>query len=37
MFTLSDSGLRSVRWLILALMPLIPAIFGAVIWWQRRA
>jgi hypothetical protein len=37
MFTLSDAGLRSVRWLVLALMPLIPAIFGAIIWWQRRA
>src|SRR5947207_11808113 len=36
-FTLTDSGLRNVRWLILLLMPLIPAIFGTVIWWQRRA
>jgi hypothetical protein len=37
MFTLTDSGLRNVRWLVLLLMPLIPAVFGIVIWWQRRA
>ncbi|MFN2540866.1 MAG: Gldg family protein, partial [Chthoniobacterales bacterium] len=37
MFTLSDTGLRSVRWLVLLLIPLIPAVFGTVIWWQRRA
>jgi len=37
MFTLNDAGLRTARWLVLLLMPLIPAIFGAVIWWQRRA
>jgi ABC-2 type transport system permease protein len=37
MFTLNEAGLRSVRWLVLVLMPLIPAIFGAFIWWQRRA
>ena len=37
MFTLNETGLRSVRWLVLVLMPLIPAVFGAFIWWQRRA
>ena len=37
MFTLAENGLRSVRWLVLVLMPLIPAVFGFVIWWQRRA
>jgi ABC-type uncharacterized transport system involved in gliding motility auxiliary subunit len=37
MFTLNETGLRSMRWLVLVLMPLIPAIFGAIIWWQRRA
>jgi hypothetical protein len=36
-FTLSESALKNARWLILVLMPLIPAIVGAVIWWQRRA
>jgi ABC-type uncharacterized transport system involved in gliding motility auxiliary subunit len=37
MFTLAENGLRSLRWLVLVLMPLIPAVFGFVIWWQRRA
>src|SRR5437870_5984216 len=37
MFTLAENGLRSVRWLVLILMPLVPAVFGFVIWWQRRA
>ncbi len=36
-FTLTESGLSRVRWLILLLMPLIPAVFGTVMWWQRRA
>ena len=36
-FTLTESGLSRVRWLILLVMPLIPALFGAVMWWQRRA
>jgi hypothetical protein len=36
-FTLSEAALRSVRWLILVLMPLIPAIVGTIVWWQRRA
>ncbi|MFL6531649.1 MAG: GldG family protein [Chthoniobacterales bacterium] len=36
-FTLDDSALRSLRWIILVLMPLIPAVAGAAMWWQRRA
>lgn len=36
-FTLSDDALRSVRWLILILMPLVPAIIGVAVWWRRRA
>jgi ABC-type uncharacterized transport system len=36
-FTLSESALKNVRWLILVLMPLIPAIVGTLVWWQRRA
>lgn len=35
-FSLSEDALRSVRWLILVLMPLIPAVIGAGVWWQRR-
>jgi ABC-type uncharacterized transport system len=35
-FTLNEDALRSLRWIILAFMPLIPAVIGAVVWWQRR-
>ncbi len=35
-FTLDENGLRSLRWMILVLMPLIPAVIGSVVWWQRR-
>jgi ABC-type uncharacterized transport system len=35
-FTLEDKSLRNLRWLILALIPLIPAILGFAVWWQRR-
>jgi hypothetical protein len=36
-FTLSEDALRTVRLVILLLMPLVPAIIGAAVWWQRRA
>lgn len=36
-FSLSDEAMRSVRWIILFLMPLIPAVIGTTVWWQRRA
>ena len=36
-FSLSDDAMRNVRWVILLLMPLIPAVIGTVVWWQRRA
>jgi len=35
-FTLTEDSLRSLRWIILLFMPLIPAVIGAVVWWQRR-
>jgi hypothetical protein len=35
-FSLNEDALRSVRWLILILMPLIPAVIGAAVWWKRR-
>ncbi len=35
-FTLTESALSHVRWLILVLMPLIPAFIGAAVWWRRR-
>jgi hypothetical protein len=36
-FTLEPPSLRNLRWLILVLMPLVPAIFGWAVWWRRRA
>lgn len=36
-FSLTEDSLRSVRWIILVLLPLFPAIIGSVVWWQRRA
>jgi hypothetical protein len=36
-FTLSDDALRNVRWLILVVMPLFPAVIGTAVWWKRRA
>ncbi len=36
-FSLDEKALRNLRWLILVLMPLIPAVIGTAVWWQRRA
>ena len=35
-FSLDEDQLRRLRWMILVLMPLIPAVIGGVVWWQRR-
>jgi ABC-2 type transport system permease protein len=35
-FTLSDEALARLRWIILVFMPLVPAVIGTVVWWQRR-
>jgi ABC-type uncharacterized transport system len=35
-FSLDPEGLRRLRWIVLVLMPLIPAAIGTVVWWQRR-
>ena len=35
-FTLDDRALRNLRWLILVLLPLLPAVVGFGVWWQRR-
>src|SRR5437868_3807399 len=35
-FSLDPEALRRLRWILLVLMPLIPAAIGTVIWWQRR-
>jgi len=36
-FSLDDSAIRNMRWLILVLLPLIPAVLGFGVWWYRRA
>jgi ABC-type uncharacterized transport system involved in gliding motility auxiliary subunit len=36
-FSLNDDALRNLKWLILVLLPLIPAVIGVAVWWQRRA
>ncbi len=36
-FNLDENALRNLWWLILVLMPLIPATIGVAVWWQRRA
>ncbi len=35
-FSLSDEALARLRWIVLVFMPLIPAVIGTVVWWQRR-
>jgi hypothetical protein len=35
-FSLSGEALAQLRWIVLVLMPLIPAAIGTVVWWQRR-
>ncbi len=36
-FSLDENAMRNLRWLILLLMPLVPAAIGVAVWWQRRA
>jgi len=36
-FSLDENALRNLRWLILVIMPLIPAALGLIVWWRRRA
>jgi len=36
-FSLSEQSLHSLRWIILVLMPLVPALLGLIVWWRRRA
>jgi hypothetical protein len=35
-FSLSGDVLARLRWIVLVFMPLIPAVIGTVVWWQRR-
>lgn len=36
-FVLDEKALRNLRWIVLVLMPLVPAILGLAVWWRRRA
>lgn len=36
-FSIGEDALGNVRWIILVLIPLIPAVLGVLVWWQRRA
>src|SRR6266571_263055 len=36
MFSLSEEALRWLRWIVLVFMPLVPAVIGTMVWWQRR-
>jgi hypothetical protein len=36
-FSLDENAMRNLRWLILVLLPLIPAVLGLGVWWYRRA
>jgi hypothetical protein len=36
-FSLEDNAMRNLRWLILVLLPLVPAVLGFAVWWQRRS
>jgi ABC-type uncharacterized transport system len=36
-FSLNEDALRSLRWMILVLMPLVFVVLGTVVWWKRRA
>ena len=35
-FSLNGDALARLRWIVLVFMPLIPAVIGTVVWWQRR-
>jgi hypothetical protein len=36
-FSLDDNAMRNLRWLILVMLPLVPAVLGFGVWWYRRA
>ena len=35
-FSLSEEGLRRLRWIVLVFIPLVPAVIRTMVWWQRR-
>ena len=36
-FSLNEDALRNLRWIILVLLPLVPAVIGGAVWLRRRA
>jgi len=36
-FSLNEEALRSLRWMLLVLMPLVFVVLGSAVWWKRRA
>jgi len=35
-FSLNEGALRSLRWIVLVLMPLVFVVLGTAVWWKRR-
>src|SRR6266436_5294444 len=33
-FSLDQTALRNLRWIVLVLMPLVPAVIGSAVWWK---
>ena len=36
-FSLSPDALKSLRWMVLVLIPLVFVVLGTAVWWKRRA
>jgi ABC-type uncharacterized transport system involved in gliding motility auxiliary subunit len=36
-FSLNEDALRSLRWMVLVLIPLVFVVLGTAVWWKRRA
>src|SRR5262249_11090313 len=36
-FSLNEDALRTLRWMVLVLIPLIFVVLGGAVWWKRRA
>jgi hypothetical protein len=36
-FSLSEEALRSLRWMVLVLIPFVFVVLGTAVWWKRRA
>ena len=36
-FSLNEDALRNLLWVILVLIPAVPALLGLLVWWRRRA